>query len=67
MEKSCRKYAPKASPRPFFILVNNLKQPLHAGHSCKRTQFFLKEDYQKLSLVFFFFLKTQSLLMEKII
>ena len=23
VEKSCRKYVPKASPRPFFILVNN--------------------------------------------
>ena len=30
MEKSCREYAPKASNRPFFlILVNNLKQSLH--------------------------------------
>ena len=30
-EKSCRKYAAKASPRPLFInLVNKPKQPLHA-------------------------------------
>ena len=32
MEKSCRKCAPKASPRPYLILVNNPKQPLHARH-----------------------------------
>ena len=30
MEKSCRKFAPKAIPRPLFYLVNNPKQPLHA-------------------------------------
>ena len=29
MEKSHQKWAPKASPRPLFILVNNQKQPLH--------------------------------------
>ena len=27
MEKSCRKYAPKASARPFYNFVNNPKQP----------------------------------------
>ena len=27
MEKSCRKCASEASPRPYFILVNNPKQP----------------------------------------
>ena len=28
--KSCRKCAEKASLRPLYNLVNNLKQPLHA-------------------------------------
>ena len=28
MEKSCRKCAPKASPRPLFNLLNNPKLPL---------------------------------------
>ena len=31
MEKPCRKCAPNASPTPFFNLVGNPKQPLHAG------------------------------------
>ena len=31
MEKPCRKCAPNASPKPFFNLVGNPKQPLHAG------------------------------------
>ena len=29
-EKSCKKCVPKASPRPFIILLNNPKQRLHA-------------------------------------
>ena len=33
MEKLCRKCAPKASPRPLLILVNNTKQSLHACNS----------------------------------
>ena len=28
--KIMQKIAPKASPRPFLIVVNNPKQPLHA-------------------------------------
>ena len=48
MGKSCRKHAPKASPRPLF---NFAKQPKTAIE-CKK--FFLKydilkEDYQKAS------------------
>ena len=40
MEKSCRKYAAKASPRPLIImaniiLANNSKQSLHARNSFK--------------------------------
>ena len=39
MEKSCRKCAPKASPRTLFILVNNPKQSLHARNSFKNKIF----------------------------
>ena len=39
MEKSNRECAPKASPRPFFILVNNPKQSLHARNSFKNKIF----------------------------
>ena len=46
MEKSCRKYAPKASLRPLFILVNNQKQPLHARTSFKN-KIFLKSQKAK--------------------
>ena len=35
MEKSCRKYAAKASPRPLYNLVSNPKQQLHARNSFK--------------------------------
>ena len=51
MEKSCRKWAPTASPRPLFILVNNPKQSLHARN---------KIFERGLS-------KTLSLLMDKVI
>ena len=34
-EKSRRKCAPKAGPKPIFILVNNPKQPLHAINAFK--------------------------------
>ena len=33
MVKSCRKCAPKASPRAFFNFGKNPKQPLHARNS----------------------------------
>ena len=39
MEKSCEKYAPKASPKPFLTLVNKPKQPLHAISSFKNKIF----------------------------
>ena len=39
MEKSCRKYVPKASPRPFLICVNNPKQPLNA-RNCFQNKIF---------------------------
>ena len=46
MEKSCRKYAPKASPRPLFYFG---KQPKTAI-ACKKLLLkldILKEDHQK--------------------
>ena len=46
MEKSCRKCSPKATPDPFFVLVNNPKHLLHARNSFKKN--ILKGDYQKL-------------------
>ena len=39
MEKSCRKCAPKASPGPFLILVNNPKQPLDARKQVQKNSF----------------------------
>ena len=39
MEKSCKKYAPKAGPRLLFILINNPKQSLHARNSFKNKIF----------------------------
>ena len=38
VEKSCGKYAPKV-PDPFIVLVNNPKQPLHAGNSFEKKIF----------------------------
>ena len=35
IEKSCRKYAEKLVTDLFIILVNNLKQPLHARNYFK--------------------------------
>ena len=39
MVKSCSKCAPKVSPWPLFVLVNNLKQSLHARNSFKNKIF----------------------------
>ena len=65
MGKSCRKYAPKATPRSFLFLANNPKQPFHTRKSFKDI---LKANYQKLLKVqLYFFFRTQSLLMDKII
>ena len=46
MEKSCRRWAPKASPRPFFYFGKLPKTAI----ACKKffwKQDILKEDYQK--------------------
>ena len=55
MEKSCRKCAPKSSPRPFFTFGKYLKTAI----ACKKLfqkYDILKEDYQKAlkkSILFF--------------
>ena len=50
MEKSWRKCARNAlAPDPFFILVNNPKQPLHAKNSFKNKIFckrIIKKPYK---------------------
>ena len=56
MEKSCRKCAPKASPRSLFNVGYNPNQPLHTINSFKNK--ILKEDYHQTSkkLTLFFIL-----------
>ena len=54
MGKSCRKWTSKASLRPFFILVNNPKQPLHARNSFE-TRYFergLSKTLKKVNFIF---------------
>ena len=67
MEKPCRKYAPKASPRPLFYFG---KQPKTAI-ACKKffqKQDILKGDYQKtFKKLTLFFSRTQSLLVDNVI
>ena len=57
----------KLVPDPFFILISNPKQPLHARHSCKNKIFWkgIIKNLQESKLYFFF--PTQSLLMDKVI
>ena len=56
MEKSCRKWAPNASPRPLCNFVNNLKQSLHARNSFKNKIFWkgINKSLLKSKLYFFF-------------
>ena len=39
MERSCLNVHQKLAPDPFLILLNNLKQPLHARNSFKNKVF----------------------------
>ena len=50
MENHAENVYQKLVPDPFFILVNNLKQPLHPRNFFKNK--ILKEDHQKLTLFF---------------
>ena len=54
------KCAPKASPRPLF-LVNNLKQPLHARNSFKSKIFWKRIIKKPWKSQLYFFFQTQSL------
>ena len=54
MNKLCRKWTSKASPRPFLILLNNTKQSFHARSSFKNKIFWNKiiKVLKKLTLCF---------------
>ena len=55
MEKSCTKYAPKAIPRPLF-LINNPKQSLHPRNYFKirYTEKGLSNALKKVNFIFSF-------------
>ena len=65
IEKSCRKFTAKVSPRPFIILINNLKQPLHA-RNCFKVRYFERRLSKSLEKGNFIFFGTQSLSIDKI-
>ena len=52
MEKSCRKYVPKAIPRPLFIFVNNPKQRNYARNYFKNQKWDCQNPLKKLTLFF---------------
>ena len=56
MEKSCRKCALKASPRPLLILRYKLKQPLQGRNSFKSKIFErgLSKNLKKVNFIFSF-------------
>ena len=56
MEKSCRKYAPRATARPLFVLLNSPKQPLHARNSFQIRYFErgLSKSLKKVNFIFSF-------------
>ena len=62
MQKMCTKSLPQT---PFFILVNNLKQPLHARTSFKNKIFWKGIIKSLLKSLLYFFFWIQSLLIDK--
>ena len=54
MEESCRKYVPKAIPRPLFILVNNPKQSIYARNYFKNQEMGLSKPLEKINFIFAF-------------
>ena len=66
MEKSCKKCASKASPRPLFNLVNNPKQSLYARNSFKRNSFNFERGLSKSFKKFNFIFSFEPLLMDKL-
>ena len=67
MEKPCRKYALKASSRPLFYFGKHPKQLLHARNSFKNRIFGKGIIKNLLKSQLYFFFRTQSLLMDKVI
>ena len=64
MEKSCRKCAPKASPRRLFLFWWTIEIFI----ACNKLKYFergLSKTFKKVN--FYFFFQTQSLLMNKVI
>ena len=57
----------KLAPDPFSILLNNLKQPLHAINSFKNKVFWKRIIKNPYKVNFIFFFRTQSLSMDKVI
>ena len=66
MEKPCRKYALKASSRPLFYFGKHPKQLLHARNSFKNRIFGKRIIKNLLKSQLYFFFRTQSLLMDKV-
>ena len=65
--KIMQKVQQKLVPDLFIILVNNLKQPLHA-RNCFKSKIFWKRIIKKpLERYLYFFFQTQSLSIDKII
>ena len=56
MEKSCRKYAPKASPRPLFYFGKQPKTAIAARNSFKNKIFWkgIIKNLWKVNFIFFF-------------
>ena len=51
MKKSCRKCAPKGSPRLFLILVNNPKQPLQSPGTSDQSLFRIEAKFRKIPVL----------------
>ena len=56
MEKYAGNVHQKLVPNPFFILVNNPKQPLHARNSFRNKLFWKKDDQNTLKKLTLYFL-----------
>ena len=57
----------KLVPDPFLILLNNQKKPLHASNSFKNKVFWKRIIKKPLKSQVYFFIRPQSLLMDKVI
>ena len=64
MEQLCRKCAPNLAPGPFSI---KSKHTLHTGNSFENEKFWKMIIKKPLKIQLYFFFRTQSLLMDKVI